>query len=155
MPNNSGFSNQASNPGQNMLILQESCIDSSGSLVVYCPVGLPEINIAVSGEDTSYIPLLPSGFAISPDGQPDQSVGTSGGASTSSNLNRSSGSLITVVFQILVSNSPTARMAPESVNTVNELIGSTVHHIKAALLSPHPDATISLNMRMNEKNLIF
>ncbi|KAL0421700.1 UNVERIFIED_CONTAM: Homeobox-leucine zipper protein HDG11 [Sesamum latifolium] len=124
----------------NMLILQESCIDSSGSLVVYCPVDLPAINIAMSGEDPSYIPLLPSGFTISPDGRPDHNqaagVGGGDGASTSSNTGiggNSSGSLITVVFQILVSNLPSARMSPESVTTVNNLIGNTVHQIKAAL----------------------
>ncbi|KAI3454339.1 hypothetical protein Pfo_011002 [Paulownia fortunei] len=125
----------------NMLILQESCIDSSGSLVVYCPVDLPAINIAMSGEDPSYIPLLPSGFTISPDGRPDHLQGGGGGgsdgASTSSNLDstggRSSGSLITVVFQILVSSLPSARMSPETVTTVNNLIGNTVHQIKAAL----------------------
>ncbi|GFP99068.1 homeobox-leucine zipper protein hdg11 [Phtheirospermum japonicum] len=109
--------NQGFNTSQNnMLILQESCIDSSGSLVVYCPVDLPSINIAMSGEDPSYIPILPSGFTISPDGP-----GIIGG------------SLITVVFQILVSNLPSARMSPESVTTVNNLIGNTVHQIKAAL----------------------
>ncbi|XP_059647178.1 homeobox-leucine zipper protein HDG11 [Cornus florida] len=119
----------------NMLLLQESCIDSSGSLVVYCPVDLPAINIAMSGEDPSYIPLLPSGFAISPDGRPDQG---GDGASTSSNTHgvmggRSAGSLITVVFQILVSSLPSAKMSPESVTTVNNLISSTVQQIKAAL----------------------
>ncbi|KAK6128213.1 hypothetical protein DH2020_038047 [Rehmannia glutinosa] len=94
----------------NMLILQESCIDSSGSLIVYCPVDLPAINIAMSGEDPSYIPLLPSGFTISPDGRQDHhQAGGGDGASTSSNpaiSGISSGSLITVVFQILVSNLP-------------------------------------------------
>ncbi|XP_050150015.1 homeobox-leucine zipper protein HDG11-like isoform X2 [Malus sylvestris] len=81
----------------NMLILQQSCIDSSGSLVVYSPVDLPSINIAMSGEDPSYIPLLPSGFSISPDGQADQ-----GDCASSSSCNATgSGSLITVAFQIL------------------------------------------------------
>lgn len=107
-----------------MLILQESCVDSRGSVVVYCPVDLPAINIAMSGEDPSYIPLLPSGFAISEDGRPHDP-----GASTTA----AGGSLITVVFQILVSNLPSARMTPESVTTVNNLIGNTVHQIKAAL----------------------
>ncbi|KAL0364468.1 UNVERIFIED_CONTAM: Homeobox-leucine zipper protein HDG11 [Sesamum angustifolium] len=94
----------------------------------------------MSGEDPSYIPLLPSGFTISPDGRLDrnQAGGVTGGdgASTSSNTGiggNSSGSLITVVFQILVSNLPSARMSPESVTTVNNLIGNTVHQIKAAL----------------------
>lgn len=121
----------------NMLILQESCIDSSGSLVVYCPVDLPAINIAMSGEDPSYIPLLPSGFTISPDGHLDQGDG----ASTSSNVHgnmgsRSSGSLISVAFQILVSSLPSAKLNMESVTTVNNLIGTTVQQIKAALNCP-------------------
>ncbi|KAA8542902.1 hypothetical protein F0562_024063 [Nyssa sinensis] len=121
----------------NMLILQESCIDSSGSLVVYCPVDLPAINIAMSGEDPSYIPLLPSGFTISPDGRPDHGHGD--GASTSSNTagsGRSAASLITIVIQILVSSLPSAKMSPESVATVNNLISSTVQQIKAALNCP-------------------
>lgn len=121
-----------------MLILQESCIDNSGSLVVYCPVDLPAINIAMSGEDPSYIPLLPSGFTISPDGHLDQG---GDGASTSSNVHghmgsRSSGSLITVAFQILVSSLPSAKLNMESVTTVNNLIGTTVQQIKAALNCP-------------------
>ncbi|KAK0587806.1 hypothetical protein LWI29_029186 [Acer saccharum] len=124
----------------NMLILQESCVDNSGSLVVYCPVDLPAINIAMSGEDPSYIPLLPSGFTISPDGRPDQ-VGGGDGASTSSNTHgnigtRSSGSLITVAFQILVSSLPSAKLNMESVTTVNNLISTTVQQIKASLNCP-------------------
>lgn len=120
----------------NMLILQESCIDSSGALVVYSPVDVPAINIAMSGDDPTYIPLLPSGFTISPDGR---QLGTEAAScSNSSNAStigggRSGGSLITVVFQILVSSLPSAKMSPESVNTVNNLIGSTVHQIKSAL----------------------
>lgn len=129
-----------------MLILQESCVDSSGSLVVYCPVDLPAINIAMSGEDPSYIPLLPSGFTISSDGQQQeiQGGGNDGGdgASTSSNTNMnrsgsgSGGSLITVAFQIMVSSLPSAKLNMESVATVNGLIGETVQHIKAALNCP-------------------
>lgn len=121
-----------------MLILQESCIDSSGSLVVYCPVDLPAINIAMSGEDPSYIPLLPSGFTISPDGRADQGGGGGGdGASTSAaGAGRSGGSLITVAFQILVSSLPSAKLNLESVTTVNNLIGTTVQQIKAALNCP-------------------
>lgn len=131
---------QAFNTSQNnMLILQESSIDASGSVVVYCPVDLPAINIAMSGEDPSYIPLLPSGFTISPDGRTEPGGGGDG-ASTSSAavppgnaMGRSSGSLITVAFQILVSSLPSAKLNLESVTTVNNLIGTTVQQIKAAL----------------------
>ncbi|CAL5184878.1 unnamed protein product [Lathyrus oleraceus] len=142
----------------NMLILQESCVDSSGSLVVYCPVDLPAIHIAMSGEDPSYIPLLPSGFTITSDGNQTDNTNTNNnnnniqggsgsnngnnngdGASTSSNTNignNSGGSLITVAFQIMVSSLPSAKLNMESVATVNGLIGETVQHIKAALNCP-------------------
>ncbi|KAE9467032.1 hypothetical protein C3L33_01059, partial [Rhododendron williamsianum] len=148
-----GFNTSQSN---NMLILQESCIDSSGSLVVYCPVELPAINIAMSGEDPSYIPLLPSGFTILPDGgrqfcEDGGSRAITADASTSSSTRSGgggSGSLITVVFQILVSSLPCAAankmmISPESVATVNNLIASTVHQIKAALNCPPTNTTTS------------
>lgn len=123
----------------NMLILQESCIDSSGSLVVYCPVDLPAINLAMSGEDPSYIPLLPSGFTISPDGGPDPGDGASSSSAAAAgqgSTGRSGGSLMTVEFQILVSSLPSAKLNLESVTTVNNLISTTVHQIKAALNCP-------------------
>ncbi|KAF8014598.1 hypothetical protein BT93_H0421 [Corymbia citriodora subsp. variegata] len=123
----------------NMLILQESCIDSSGSLIVYCPVDLPAINLAMSGEDPSYIPLLPSGFMICPDGSPDPRDGASSSSAAAAgqgSTGRSGGSLITVAFQILVSSLPSAKLNLESVTTVNNLISTTVHQIKAALNCP-------------------
>ncbi|KAF8089354.1 hypothetical protein N665_0508s0002 [Sinapis alba] len=136
---------RASNASQsnNMLILQESSIDSSGALVVYSPVDLSALNIAMSGDNTSYIPLLSSGFAISPDGNHNSlTVEHGGGASTSSGRSSSSsgfgrggggGSLITVGFQIMVSNLPSAKLNMESVETVNNLIRTTVHQIKTGL----------------------
>ncbi|KAJ6806597.1 homeobox-leucine zipper protein ROC8-like isoform X1 [Iris pallida] len=125
---------RALTPGDNsMLILQESCTDESGSIVVYAPVDLPAINVVMSGEDTSYIPLLPSGFTILPDGRPG---GGSAASSSSNPMGGSSGSLLTVTFQILVSSLPTAKLNSESINTVNGLISSTVQHIKAALNCP-------------------
>ncbi|XP_020215888.1 homeobox-leucine zipper protein HDG11 isoform X2 [Cajanus cajan] len=116
---------------ENMLILQESCIDSCGSLVVYCPVDLASINIAMSGEDPSHIPLLPNGFSILPDGQGEQE---GDGASTSSNSIRSGsgGSLVTIALQILVSSLPSAKLNMDSVANVNNLIGSIIHQIKAS-----------------------
>ncbi|XP_072952690.1 homeobox-leucine zipper protein ROC8-like [Typha angustifolia] len=122
------------NSSQNsMLILQESCTDASGSLVVYAPIDIPAINIVMSGEDPSNISLLPSGFAILPDGR----SGGGSGASTSSNpMGSSLGSLITVAFQILVSSLPSSKLNVESVATVNNLISTTVQQIKAALNCP-------------------
>lgn len=119
-----------------MLILQESCTDASGSLVVYAPIDIPAINIVMSGEDPSNIALLPSGFTILPDGR----AGGVRGASTSSSAHQtgfnSSGSLLTVAFQILVSSLPSSKLNVESVATVNNLISTTVQQIKAALNCP-------------------
>lgn len=86
----------------------------------------------MSGEDTTYIPLLPSGFTISPDGRgSDEALSMNNGSTMRAG---GGGSLVTVVFQILVSSlSSSAKMSPESVNTVNNLIGNTIHQIKAAL----------------------
>lgn len=115
-----------------MLILQETCTDASGSLVVYSPIEFNYINIVMSGEDPSNIPLQPSsGFTILPD---VRVPGSTYGASTSSNLTGNTyGSLVTVAFQILVSSLPSAKLNVESVSTVNSLINTTVQRIKAAL----------------------
>lgn len=121
----------------NILMLQESCIDSLGSMVIYAPIDIPALNVAISGEDSSTIPILPSGFIVSNDGRTtdhDAAI-TGSSASTSSNTNgRSGGSLLTVAFQILVSSpSSSKQLNMESVATVNTLISSTVQKIKVAL----------------------
>ena len=123
---------QGLNANQNsMLILQESCTDASGALVVYSPIDIPAANVVMSGEDTSGIPLLPSGFAILPDGRPGSGAGASSSAVVP--LAPPPGCVVTVAFQILVSNLPSSRLNAESVATVNSLIGTTVQQIKAAL----------------------
>ncbi|RDX99926.1 Homeobox-leucine zipper protein ANTHOCYANINLESS 2, partial [Mucuna pruriens] len=124
-------SNQSS-----MLILQETCIDAAGSLVVYAPVDIPAMHVVMNGGDSAYVALLPSGFAIVPDGP--GSRGAQNGATSTTNYGdnsgtRVSGSLLTVAFQILVNSLPTAKLTVESVETVNNLISCTVQKIKAAL----------------------
>ncbi|XP_074361903.1 homeobox-leucine zipper protein HDG11-like [Apium graveolens] len=106
----------------NMLILQESCIHSSGALVVYCPLDPHAINIAMSSEDPSVVPILSSGFAISPDAGENLGPGE-----------MSAGSHVTIVVQIIVSNLTTGTMSQEAVNTINHLVGNTIRQIKAAL----------------------
>lgn len=120
-----------------MLILQESCTDASGSYVIYAPVDIVAMNVVLSGGDPDYVALLPSGFAILPDG----SVGGGGNGdgnqevvtSSSSTSSGSCGSLLTVAFQILVDSVPTAKLSLGSVATVNSLIKCTVERIKAAV----------------------
>ncbi|KAE9616811.1 putative transcription factor & lipid binding HD-SAD family [Lupinus albus] len=112
--------NSANSSQSNMLILQESCADSTGSFVIYAPVDIVAMNVVLNGGDPDYVALLPSGFAILPDGN---AIGETG----------PSGSLLTVAFQILVDSVPTARLSLGSVATVNNLIACTVERIKASL----------------------
>jgi len=109
-----------------MLILQESCTDSSGSYVIYAPVDVVAMNVVLNGGDPDYVALLPSGFAILPDGPARGNMQGSGGVG-------SGGSLLTVAFQILVDSVPTAKLSLGSVATVNSLIACTVERIKAAV----------------------
>lgn len=121
--------NSTNSSQSNMLILQESCTDSTGSYVIYAPVDIGAMNLVLNGGDPEYVALLPSGFSILSDG-PDshgeggsipQMVGTNGG------------SLLTVAFQILVDSIPTAKLSLGSVATVNGLIKCTVERIRNAL----------------------
>ncbi|PKA46539.1 Homeobox-leucine zipper protein ROC5 [Apostasia shenzhenica] len=119
------LSASAVNANQNgMLILQETCTDASGSLVVYAPVDVPAMQLVMNGGDSAYVALLPSGFAVMPDG-PAALAGADGKIG--------GGSLLTVAFQILVNSLPTAKLTVESVETVNNLISCTVQKIRGAL----------------------
>ncbi|XP_020109359.1 homeobox-leucine zipper protein ROC2-like [Ananas comosus] len=118
---NSVNSNQS-----NMLILQESCTDPTGSYVIYAPVDVVAMNVVLNGGDPDCVALLPSGFAILPDGPSAVPGGTTVEVG-------SSGSLLTVAFQILVDSVPTAKLSLGSVATVNSLIACTVERIKAAV----------------------
>nr|GEV73703.1 homeobox-leucine zipper protein meristem L1-like [Tanacetum cinerariifolium] len=118
--------NSANSSQGNMLILQESSRDSTGSYVIYAPVDIAAMNVVLSGGDPAYVALLPSGFAILPDG-----AGKHQGGRILEVGN--GGSLLTVAFQILVDSVPTAKLSLGSVATVNNLIKCTVERIKAAV----------------------
>uniref|UniRef100_M1ACV4 HD domain class transcription factor n=1 Tax=Solanum tuberosum TaxID=4113 RepID=M1ACV4_SOLTU len=124
------------NASQNMLILQETCTDASGSLVVYAPVDIPSMHLVMNGGDSAYVALLPSGFSIVPDGPgsrgPNLVKSLNNGPGPGPDM-RVSGSLLTVAFQILVNSLPTAKLTVESVETVNNLISCTLQKIKGAL----------------------
>ncbi|GLU00609.1 hypothetical protein SLE2022_179620 [Rubroshorea leprosula] len=118
-----------------MLILQETCTDAAGSLVVYAPVDIPAMHVVMNGGDSAYVALLPSGFAIVPDGPGSRGSSLNGpmNGGVGGGSQRVGGSLLTVAFQILVNSLPTAKLTVESVETVNNLISCTVQKIKAAL----------------------
>ncbi|KAF4372505.1 hypothetical protein F8388_027178 [Cannabis sativa] len=142
--------NSANSSQSNMLILQESCTDSTGSYVIYAPVDIVAMNVVLSGGDPDYVALLPSGFAILPDGPANNNNNINNNNNNSHNsgiINNngpagsgivevgSGGSLLTVAFQILVDSVPTAKLSLGSVATVNNLIKCTVERIRAAVTS--------------------
>ena len=117
-----------------MLILQESCTDSTGSYVIYAPVDIVAMNVVLSGGDPDYVALLPSGFAILSDGPSSGLINNNGPGGIIHEVG-SGGSLLTVAFQILVDSVPTAKLSLGSVATVNNLIKCTVERIRAAVTS--------------------
>ncbi|XWS46462.1 hypothetical protein CRYUN_Cryun14cG0069100 [Craigia yunnanensis] len=104
----------------NMMLLQECCnSECLGAMVVYAPISIPATNMTINGEDSSNIPILPSGFIVSA----DRGVAAN-----------SSGSHLTLAFQILVSSPLSSKeLNIQSVATVNTLVTSTVQRIKDLL----------------------
>lgn len=123
-----GTSNQS-----NVLILQETSNDAFGSLIVSAAVDMSSMNLVMNGEDSSCVAILPSGFAIVPDCFPDSSTGPNEMVGKESSCHAGGGSLLTVGFQIMVSDLPAAKLTVESVETVNNLITRTIQGIKEAL----------------------
>ena len=108
-------------------MLQESCTDSTGSLVVYATMEVDYIQLVMSGEDPSCIPLLPMGFSITPLGPTDSESSTSGSEP---------GCLLTVGLQVHTSTIPSAKLNLSSVSTINNHICNVVHQINATLGTP-------------------
>lgn len=113
-----------------LLILQESCADASGSLLVYSPLGLSSLDMVRRGEDTSSVQLIVSGFAIVPDD--GFAAGAGGGPLTSSSSPAEgqsvSGALLTVGFQTVMNTTEGAEIG------ISAWISHTIEKIKAAWL---------------------
>ncbi|KAK3220774.1 hypothetical protein Dsin_014744 [Dipteronia sinensis] len=115
-----------------IILLQETRNDASGSLVVYTPLDLHSVNMVMGGTDSSMVVVLPSGFAIHPDGHSYH--GTTSNYNEESNFNETAGGcILTVGFQILINNQPNNKISVESVDTVSKLITCTIQKINAAI----------------------
>lgn len=99
------------------MMIEESSIEPTASFLVYAPLDVPSIEKVLNGGDPDYVPLLPSGFAILPDGmaQPGKAGGT----------------LVNVSFQMLVDSSPSGRLTFSSVSTIESLILEAANKIRA------------------------
>ncbi|XP_022717453.1 homeobox-leucine zipper protein HDG5-like isoform X2 [Durio zibethinus] len=129
--------NVASNSSQHVeLMLQESCTDRSGSLVVYSTVDVDSVQLAMSGEDPSCIPLLPIGFYLTPVELIRDASGEGKSVPPSEEANgHISGSLLTVGLQVLASSVPSTKINLSSIAAINNHLCTTVHQISAALSS--------------------
>ncbi|XP_062206127.1 homeobox-leucine zipper protein ROC3-like [Phragmites australis] len=131
--------NAASNSSQNVeLLLQESSTHpDGGSLVVFATVDVDAIQVTMSGDDPSYIPLLPLGFAIFPATNPlpaATSANSGNGESSPGNADEpASGCLLTVGMQVLASAVPSAKLNLSSVTAINSHVCNTIHQITTAL----------------------
>ncbi|CAN6305764.1 unnamed protein product [Urochloa humidicola] len=131
--------NAASNSSQNVeLLLQESSTHpDGGSLVVFATVDVDAIQVTMSGEDPSYIPLLPLGFAIFPATNPcpaATSASSGNGESSPGNPDESaSGCLLTIGMQVLASAVPSAKLNLSSVTAINSHVCNAIHQITNAL----------------------
>ncbi|CAI9090295.1 OLC1v1025042C1 [Oldenlandia corymbosa var. corymbosa] len=121
------------NSGPELLVLQECSTDPTSSCIVYAPIESQVARKLLVGEMTEKVELLPSGFTIYPSEKPSSLAtimnppGVSAGAA---------GSLVTMVFQILVdpSNETSWFNINGSVAILTDLIESTMERIKSALL---------------------
>ncbi|KAK8578821.1 hypothetical protein V6N12_069165 [Hibiscus sabdariffa] len=89
-----------------------------------------QLEVAMSGEDPSCIPLLPLGFFITP-----MELIKDAGNTEEANGHMCAGSLLTVGLQVLASSIPTAKINLSSIATINNHLCTTVHQINAALSS--------------------
>jgi homeobox-leucine zipper protein len=116
--------------GNEGLYLQNSWTDSSGSMVVYSPINMQSLNLVMSGGDSSFVALLPSGFSILPDGySSNNSNGTSSDGSSSSGSDNV-GCLLTFGLKMLLNNHPSSKLTTESIDTVNNHIATTIQKVK-------------------------
>ncbi|KAA8541783.1 hypothetical protein F0562_022935 [Nyssa sinensis] len=113
-----------------MWIIQDSCTNAYESMVIYAPVDITGMQSVMTGCDASNIAILPSGFSILPDGIESRPLVIT---SRQEEKSTEGGSLLTIAFQILTSNSPTAKLSMESVESVNTLISCTLRSIKTSL----------------------
>ncbi|KAL8150532.1 hypothetical protein V2J09_020340 [Rumex salicifolius] len=120
--------NVASNSSQNVeLMLQESCRDSSGSLIVYTTMDVNYIQLVMTGQDPSSIPLLPMGFSIIP------ATSDPGPQPRPEDNGSGPGCLLTVGLQVHASTNPNAKLSLSSVNAINSHLCNAVSQINAAL----------------------
>ena len=91
--------------------------------MVYAPIEALAMSTVLNGGNPDKVRILPSGFAILPDGLTDHVDGSG------------AGSLLTTAFHIIDSASTQDNIPPESIDTMFKIMTETVMSIKSCLVS--------------------
>ncbi|XVF03952.1 hypothetical protein REPUB_Repub05bG0038000 [Reevesia pubescens] len=109
-----------------ILYLQESFTDETGSYVVYAPIDIFAMSMILNGGNPNFAAILPSGFAILPDKQPglgEEPVG----------------SILTIAFHSADRLSTEDYIPPATLRTIDGVLTTTATSIKDAII---PDRSI-------------
>ncbi|OEL38095.1 Homeobox-leucine zipper protein ANTHOCYANINLESS 2 [Dichanthelium oligosanthes] len=115
-----------------MLILQETCTDASCSMVVYAPVEEKSMLAVMNGGEHASVFLLPSGFAILPDGH-GKARHAACTSSAPGGHGNTAGSLLTVACQALLLGSAPGNHAAGAFDDVGKLLRRAIKKIKVAV----------------------
>ncbi|XP_057773108.1 homeobox-leucine zipper protein GLABRA 2 isoform X2 [Salvia miltiorrhiza] len=118
------------NEEHKMWVLQDSSTNAYESMIIYAPVDIKGMQSVITGCDSSNIAVLPSGFSILPDGIESRPLVIT---SRPEEKSAEGGSLLTMAFQILISNASATKLSLDSVESVNILISCTLQNIKTTL----------------------
>ncbi|KAK4398493.1 Homeobox-leucine zipper protein PROTODERMAL FACTOR 2 [Sesamum angolense] len=119
---------EASASRREITYLQESFSDSTALYIVYAPVDIPAMHHIFQGGCADSVAILPSGFAVLPEGSPDDDAETEN-------------TILTIGFQIMDEQLTTPEeLPPQSVLTAYRLMKETVSRIWTALLPKSENA---------------
>ncbi|KAG8502721.1 hypothetical protein CXB51_000618 [Gossypium anomalum] len=104
-----------------ILYLQESYTDETGSYIVYAPMDILAMSKILNGGNPKFVSILPSGFSIMPDKAPGQGDGAVG-------------SILTLAFQSVDRLSNKEYMPPSTLKIIDAILSTTVASIKDAML---------------------
>ncbi|XVF77590.1 hypothetical protein PTKIN_Ptkin14bG0057500 [Pterospermum kingtungense] len=103
-----------------ILYLQESFRDETGSYVVYAPIDIFAMSMILSGGNPNFAAILPSGFSILPDNPPGQGE---------------EGSILTIAFHCTDSLSTEKNIPYETLKTIDGVLTTTAASIKDAVIA--------------------
>ncbi|KAK9005074.1 hypothetical protein V6N11_042522 [Hibiscus sabdariffa] len=105
-----------------VLYLQESYTDESGSYIVYAPVEALTMSMIINGVNPNSVSLLSSGFVVLPDKPPGQG-------------NEPVGSILTLSFHCADSSSTNEFIPASTLKTIDEILGITAAAIRKAVMA--------------------